>query len=53
MSVGTTELRLLNITRACSVFHRVSFYCNLKSKVGNILTKKTTLRINLNIDDTS
>jgi hypothetical protein len=28
-------------------------YSHLKSKDGNILTKDETIRINLNIDDTS
>ena len=32
-------------------FHSAAFYSQLKSKVGNILTKGTDLLINLNIDD--
>ena len=32
-------------------FRRAAFYSQIKSKVGNILTKTTTLHINLNIDD--
>ena len=32
-------------------FHRAAFYSQLKSKVDNIFTKATVLRINLNIDD--
>jgi hypothetical protein len=32
-------------------FHRAAVYSQHKSKVGNILTKATSLRINLNIDD--
>ncbi len=31
-------------------FRRAAFYSQLQSKVGNILTKTTALRINLNID---
>jgi hypothetical protein len=33
-------------------FHRVVFYSQLKSKVGNILVKVAGLSINLNIDGT-
>ncbi len=43
------ELRLHNITRTRSVSSS-GFYSHLKSKVVNILTKATALRINLNID---
>jgi hypothetical protein len=31
-------------------FGRAAFYSKLKSIVGNIITKATALRINLNID---
>ena len=33
-----------------TIFNRLTFYSQLKSKVGNILAKATALRINLNID---
>jgi hypothetical protein len=33
-------------------FHRVVFFSNLKSKIGNLLAKDAALRINLNLDGT-
>ncbi len=40
-----------NTTRTSSASAALPFTSQLKSKVGNILAKATTLRINLNIDD--
>ncbi len=49
---AVSGVQLVKSTSGLYHYKRVSFSSQLRDKVGNILTKDTTLRITLNVDDT-
>ena len=51
--VAVSGVQLAQLTSDQFHFRRTAFSSHLKSKVGNILVKDTTLRITLNIDGTT